>query len=330
MIPHKASRFSRREIGSFRICHQSQVLSGSDRSFIPDGMKEMEVMYLNKLYKGYGVKNVNGGLEFYSPIVNTYHRQYLENYYSDLARRQDSVMNEIIDICLFLRHWQPIFDMLQADRRRCQVKLGQYQADMKTFCSSVHSMTMSGHEKKKRLSVLWRNISHLKRTITHDDFLLSTLAEKKCRLFFLRNILLPQITCELQVLSSRFMQPYTYTIGTHGIIAYPSDTPTRICCIFSSLSDYMAYKSLVDAGKIPFAGDCYIISAGTVMNTLKDFSRYASINGFFPSTIYGRTLDRLFSDTFGNSYIGKAQNFRPCVSLFQYARRSGLRTTFFS
>lgn len=266
------------------------------RRDIPCMLKDVQVTYLNKLYKGIGFLNDVGGMEFYSPESKKRLTDKL-NVATDLLRQTlseaqdelDSVLSELQVGREHLDEWLSSLHQKEEECRHLREKLDHLILLAKQGEISQDERETSRFKLLADLRIADRSRRNIKKLIDRYH-------EKMKRKPYLE-LYYDELTAKIRMRERDIMASNTFTVNRYGILSrsYFRGHRSKACCVFADVLDYLAYIHLTNdnqADGFPRSCDCVVMN--DPRNYLKLLLRcdvYDHIYCFFPDTIAGKTME---------------------------------------
>lgn len=288
-------------------------------------LRDVEITCLNRLYKGIGFRNTNGGLEFYC-------KEYKEN-------RQKKNAAEISDLCQYCSSLEEERSSLSFDLVTCEKECEEWYSalsDLQQRSASVSTRikNLSANEGKsmpvkdrvflrKQLKAEFRQLNDF---IAKYQGKIESFLEKKKRLSLL-NIILPQLRAKITDRKKENAVASFVTLDQPGILEFPllKGMKNKSCCLFFDIFDYLSYSYLVDnsfLSGLPRGCDCI------VMNDIRNFitlllhsDDYDNVYCFFPNTVLGKTMEKTVTTRKKSRVASCSSLFKNCTTLYEFVTR---------
>lgn len=288
-------------------------------------MRDVEITCLNRLYRGIGFRNTNGGLEFFS-------KEYKENCQKKKAA-------EINDLCQHCSHLEEELSTLSFEIVTCEKEcedwcsalsdLQQRSADVSTRIKNLavgEGKVLSAKERvflRKQLKVELRQLNDF---IAKYQGKIASFMEKKKR-FSMLNIILPQLRAKIADRKKDNAVARFVTFEQPGILEFPllKGMKSKSCCLFFDIFDYLSYSHLVDnyfLSGIPRGCDCI------VMNDIRNFitmllhsDDYDNVYCFFPNTVLGKTMEKTVTTRKKSRVASCSSLFKYCITLYEFVTK---------
>ena len=273
------------------------VRHGLSLQAIPEGMKSVEVSCLNKVYHGVGLRNDNGGLEYFSEdfsrkavgsvrhavesflreLVSLKHR--LSKVEDEISRVGGTIETDTLRFVDVEKQLDGISDRLEALRegyRSGKVNDRQYHR-------TIYNIRREGKQAAGSVRALTARIDSYHQCLRERPVLLLRIEALRGKIC--------EFSAMLKVLP-------TVSIERSGLLFFPryEGVRSRQVCLFGNFLDYLAYRTLVSSdGSDPHG---LVLCDAIVMNSpvnfvdmLLDSDLYEGITCFFPATVSGLTME---------------------------------------
>ena len=271
--------------------------NGFSSLFLPSSARFVEVLCLNKVYKGLGFRNKFGGLEFFN---EDYRKQLSEQSSLDLEAYREREAGMRADIEAQEQEITEGNFILEQQNLRFQTLEGQLESTLDEL-EALKARHRQGEVCSKD-AILRRNrliaeSRRLENDITALENDIDVTINKKKQLPYER-LVLEELEAKIQEREVSMKAERTITIDQMGISLFPKfkEIPTLECCLFTSFLDYMAYKTICRED-ISLMGEEHIICDCIVLNNPSNFiellleaAPYDKVHCMFPSTVAGRVM----------------------------------------
>ena len=301
--------------------------SGITPQVVPQSMKMVEILCLNKVYRGFGFRNEIGGLEFYNEDyrekMTANKRNILGEYYEEERRLKEEISS----------YEQAVRDgagINASDTLRLidmNTRLEQAQNELERLKEKVRSGQASAEEINKLRPKLITEINQLNDGIAAlegkvDDF------TRKMREIPMLKLRLRCLQDKLEERSQELSVSATVSIGKQGILFFPKfeGITTLYVCVFSSFLDYLAYKTLcADETEAYILGlvrcDCIVMNnPANFTQMVLDTDMYDQVHCFFPNTAAGKVMERSIMSRHPNA-ISMAHIYEDKGCLYNYVNQ---------
>ena len=292
------------------------------RSFI----KSVEVTYMNRLFHGIGIRNNNGGLEFFSEEYKEIHCGSVSKSLDVLREEQNTLEEEYENVQLGITRGNGSIDDWQIHHDELVSQLQEIAASMQHLILQGRTGQIGEYEKnriRQQLNSEARRIkSQMKSVKTEIDGyynIKTRLAQLKCILPELRSKIADK-EAELPVVS-------TFTINQPGLLTFPwmKGIVAKQVSLFADMFDYIAYVFLAshpDAEKLPTLCDCIILNdPRNFTDMMLSSVGYDRIYCFFPHTLSGDTMEKtLLHRVDSRCVVSLRDYFKDYPTLYEFAK----------
>lgn len=290
----------------------------------PAALKKIEIWYVNKVFKGYGFLNENGGVELYSKIVKEKNRKekisFLEHLQDRLLESENKI-KEIEPVVLKnskkAQEWEELINSLNKGILICE-------GDIRNISSLSQRGLITEIERNVRREFVLNEQKREKKKLKEIKTKFDKYKNEKSSLLYLSAIV-PEIKAEISELHNSLNMDSFLTINKAGItiVKAKEGKVSNLCCLFCNILDYHAFDYLRKKKMMEdIPGSCDYI----IMNDPRNFidmmecsERYKSVYCFFPNTNMGRVIEKTVINTNNPRYKNKMPLYKDYVSLYEMA-----------
>lgn len=264
---------------------------------VPSSMKNVEVLYLNKLVKGVGFRNNNGGMQFFSQdFKETAEGQKMVEY-EKLRSLRDSLQKEKSELSLKVGDGDESLTRLHIELANLEDSLANVRVNIENLLSQSRQGLVTEEKKDVLRKELRRERNRLLKGIKACKEKLEKLPADKERLDIL-NVCISHLDAEISDCARQLSVVSSVTIDRPGLLEFPLTRGKRSksCCLFADMFDYLSYIHVLGSTKkhrFPRRTDSF------VMNDIRNFlslmlhsDGYDHIFCFFPHTTLGETMEK--------------------------------------
>lgn len=303
----------------------SFTLLGLKPEHVPHFTKNVEIVCWKKVYRGCGIRNMSGGLEFFSEDTLKSFVQKNTEKLGELKRQKQCFLHELQSLHdeLSSRSYNP--SILNTKLRKLQSLHEKYSDELISLVIKARQGLISDSEKISRRKMLRMQESKINKDISEINQKLIDLPKKQQRIKLLK-CYITQLDFEIQECEKNKNIYSTITIGIPEILSFEfkKGFKSESCCLFVDVFDYISYLNLLheDAGKnIPCHCDCYVLNdPRNFVSLLLQSDDYDKIYLFFPNTVYGSTLEQTISQRNPYRVVDASFYYKNYVSIYDYIK----------
>lgn len=307
------------------VSRQKLTFMGISPILTPHSMKAVEVLCLNKVYRGFGFRNVNGGLEFFSMDAKKQMDMHIQSRLDCLRHQLSEMTSELSHLTKEVSKEFP--QKTQYERSLHSLK-DRHSAIVVTLEDNViktRQGEMTEEDKNLQRKSLRFEMQQINKDIADLEYKLSSLDFKTNRMVVLKCII-HQLEQEIEDLEHHLSILGTVTIDQPGILFFPykKGVKSKACCLFMNMFDYLSYVCLIcciEGQHIPSGCD------SLVMNDPRNFfslmissDDYDKIYVFFPNTMLGSTLSQTIIQRNPDRAISAAHYYEKFVDIHELAK----------
>lgn len=289
-------------------------------------IKHVEVSCMNRLFKGIGIRNNNGGLEFFcEEYMNKHHASASE--YIDMLRKQKKAYEEEFEtLGIELTRGNANIESWLNERSELEVQLQDISDSMQHLIMQGRTGQIAEEEKirirqqlKTENKKTTARMNHVKAEI--DGFY------KNQERHFLLSCILPELEEKIAVKEKELEIASTFTIEQPGLLTFPwiKGIVAKQVNLFADMFDYLAYVFLStnpDAEKLPTLCDNIVLNdPRNFTDMLLSSVGYDHIYCFFPHTLLGKTIEKTILERFNSDRVmSLGDYYEGYATLYEYAR----------
>ena len=321
----------------FYRCHatvKNETVVNSSFSFprlmrrIPMEAKNVQVSCMNRIYTGFGFRNDNGGMEFYS-----------EDSKKSLAETTEKMIvalrSQLSDLKALLNGEQTIYseglkhiDEWKAGLQSKEEDLSRLNDDLQQLIEQGKVGAIEETERERQRYILRKEITEAK----------SVLKKIKCKIekydaSYCKMLQLEALVSELEVdIADKEKQKSissTFTVEKNGILTFPlqANRKQKAVCVFANILDYLSYVVIVyetSYNEFPKNCDCIVLNdSANFMKMLVSVDTYDYIFCFFPDTILHKCLEETIIQRDAPRAVSMGRHFCGRISLYDFLMSSG-------
>lgn len=292
------------------------------RRDIPHTVKDVQVTCMNRLYKGVGFRNDNGGIEFYSDDCRQQlarkieHEVLLLRERLDLAEEERDAVNYNLAMCQeHIAGWNDDLHRLEEEYQQIQEQLE---------CLVLQPMEGDEADKRKLRNQLRKELRRNETERAEKKNLIDGYHECITRKQYLE-LFIQELTLKIDQKEKDVVAAGTLTVEQPGILtlSFLRGAKSKSCCVFADVLDYLAYVRLANDNKTEgFPRNCDSIVLNDPRNFLKlllHCDNYEHIYCFFPDTISGRTMEETVIKRNGSRAVSMTHLYSGSVTLFEHS-----------
>ncbi len=281
---------------------KGETVAGSLISFprlkhrIPMAAKNVQVSCMNRLYKGFGFRNDNGGLEFYSEASKEHLAEsteetivVLRSQLSDLKTmlaEEKAVYNEGLE---HIGEWKDGFQKKEEEILRLN-------DDLQKLIEQGKAGIIEESERERQRYILRKDITEAKSILSRLEGKIDKYNASYCKMLRLES-LVSELEVDIADKEKQKSVFSTFTVEKNGILTFPlvNSRRQKAVCIFANILDYLSYVVIVHEtgyNEFPKNCDCIILNEpANFMKMLVSVDTYDYIFCFFPDTILHKCLE---------------------------------------
>lgn len=282
-----------------------------DLSYSP--MKYVVICYQNKTYCGVGLRNDNGGLEFFCEEIKKSQDNKIFEKLSLFRKQKEELTTECKRLTTDVTSDLNKISKWKRSRAKLNRQLKVLQRQMDNLLIHARQEDVLSSDSLKMRQQLRLDMKKINSSLTELNEKIVLFTKKNERLVFLQQ-LIPQLTAKISDLESNVSYLNTLTVGSHDVLYFPfqKGVKSNSCCLFADVFDYYSYKYLCNRrefANLPHNNDCLVLNDPcNIVSFLINSDDYDKIYLFFPKTFYGYTLEQ----TFLQRHPGRAVSVNDC------------------
>lgn len=294
------------------------------RKDILSAVKDVQVSCMNKIYKGIGFRNDNGGLEFYSDDCKKRLASKIEEDVEIFRERLELAENELESVICEIDIIHEHIDEWTADLQHKEEECQQARDQLECLILQAKLGEIPEVEREKLRNRLKFELRQAESRRDDAKSKVERYREVINRKWYLE-MYIQELTSKIEEKEKDAVASNTFTVHQPGILTFPfvNGLKSKSCCLFADILDYLAYVYQVNENKKEgFPRICDSIVLNDPRNFLKLFilcDTYDSIYCFFPNTISGKTMEETIISRHGSRVVSMSHLYDGSVSLFEHS-----------
>ena len=257
--------------------------------------KNVQVSCMNRIYTGFGFRNDNGGMEFYSEDSKRRLAETTEEMIEQLRSHLLDLKTNLSDEQAIYDEGSEHIDEWTTDLQAKEVELSRLNDDLQQLIEQGKAGAIEETERERQRYILRKDITDMKSKVSQV---------KKTTLS-------------------------TFTVEKNGILTFPmvNNRRQKAVCVFANILDYLSYVVIVyETGydEFPKNCDCIVLNdSANFMKMLVSVDTYDYIFCFFPDTILHKSLEETIIQRDAPRAVSMGRHFCGHTSLYDYLMSFG-------
>lgn len=289
---------------------------------LPSTMKSVEVESLNRIYKGMGIRNVNGGMVFYSDNIHDKRKSTYEESLMSLREQLEQLAHErALTIATIANGRKNIHKWNSLIEEKHHALLSN-EAVMRDLISQQRIGLVTEEEKTERRKAIFSDNRRIENEIQRVEQLIKDYDLAINRIRILEQCII-EVDAKFCDKNRECDVMCTTTIDRPGYLIFPltKDMSSKECILFMEFFDYLSYMHLTgddDTSTVfPRHCDCYVMNdVRNFISTMLDTEHYDKIYCFFPDTVLGRTMEQTLLQRNPEHVVSGFKYYKGYISLY--------------
>lgn len=293
------------------------------RHCVPMKAKDVQVLFINRIYSGFGFRNDNGGMEFFSEASRQYLSECSEKSIEPLRCHLSQLTNKLSDEQAIYDEGLEHIDEWSFDLQCQKEELSRLNDALCKLIKQGKAGVIEKTERERQRRFLRISIYEVKSKVSQvqqkiDNFHASYY--KVAQLVALVGELESEIA-DKEKQKSAFL---TLTVEKNGILSFPmvNNRRQKAVCVFANILDYLSYVVMAyETGydNFPRNCDCIVMNdPSNFMKMLVSVDTYDSIFCFFPDTILHKSLEETIIHRDAPRAVSISKSFGGHTTLYDY------------
>ena len=295
---------------------------------IPLTAKNVQVSCMNRIYTGFGFRNDNGGMEFYSEDSKTLLAEnteemieLLRSYMSDLKTKLSDVQTIYLEGSMHIEEWK-------ADQQKKEKELSRLNGDLQQLIEQGKAGAIGETERERQRYLLRKEINDAKSKVAEIERKIKSFNTSYYKMLQLES-LIGELESDITDKEKQKSTLSTFTVEKNGILTFPmaNNRRQKSVCVFANILDYLSYIVMIyETGydKLPKNCDCIVMNDPVnFMKMLVSVDTYDYIFCFFPDTILHKSLEETIIQRDAPRAVSMGRYFCGNTSLYDYLMSFG-------
>ena len=295
---------------------------------VPLAAKNVQVSCMNRIYTGFGFRNDNGGMEFYSEDSKQRLAETTEELIEQLRSHLSDLKTKLSDEQTIYDKGSEHIDEWTADLQTKEAELACLNDDLQQLIEQGKSGVIEESERERQRYILRKDITNMKSKVSLIKRKIDSFRASYSKMSQLES-LIGELESEIADKEKQKTTFSTFTVEKNGILTFPmvNNRRQKAVCVFANILDYLSYIVLVyDTGyeEFPKNCDCIVLNAPTnFMKMLISVDTYDYIFCFFPDTILHKSLEETIIQRDAPRAVSMGRHFCGNTSLYDYLMSIG-------
>ena len=289
-------------------------------------LKTVEVSCMNRLFRGIGFRNNNGGLEFYSDEYREKHRSSMGENLEMLRKERQSLYEEYKKILSEIKRDKDYISDWNNEYEELVVQQQDVADSMQHLVLQSKSGQFADSEKTRIRQHLNKEENRIKKRMEFLTKAISDYYDNKSRSLLLSAIL-PELQEKINNMKRESAIANTFTIKQTGLVTFPliKGIVAKKVNLFYDMFDYLAYIFLLgkyEVEDLPTQCDNIVLNdSHNYIDMLLSCMSYDRIYSYFPHTVLGKIMDKTVHDFIKKGRVKSMSNYyKGYPTLYEYAK----------
>lgn len=295
---------------------------------VPMAVKNIQVSCMNRLYTGFGFRNDNGGMEFYSEDSRKLLAETAEVTIVVLRSRLSVVKCLLDEQQAIHNEGLEHVDEWNANLQEKEEALSCLNDDLQQLIAQGKAGVIDKSERERQRYILRKEITEAKSVLKKIKCKIEKYNASYCKMLQLES-LASELDTAIVDKEKQKSTLSTFTVEKNGILTIPlvSNRKQKAVCVFANILDYLSYFVIVsetDCNEFPKNCDCIILNDPVnFMKMLVSVDTYDYIFCFFPDTILYKSLEETIIQRDAPRAVSMGRHFPGNISLYDYLMSFG-------
>ncbi len=298
------------------------------RHRVPLAAKNVQVSCMNRIYTGFGFRNDNGGMEFYSEDSKQCLAETTEEMIEQLRSHLLDLKSKLSDEQTIYDEGSEHIDEWTADLHTKETELSRLNDDLQQLIEQGKAGAIEETERERQRYILRKDITDMKSKVSQVKRKIDTYKASYCKILQLES-LIGELESEIADKEKQKTTLSTFTVEKNGILTFPmvNNRRQKAVCVFANILDYLSYVVIVyETGydEFPKNCDCIVLNdSANFMKMLVSVDTYDYIFCFFPDTILHKSLEETIIQRDAPRAVSMGRHFCGHTSLYDYLMSFG-------
>lgn len=298
------------------------------RHRVPLAAKNVQVSCMNRIYTGFGFRNDNGGMEFYSEDSKQRLAETTEELIEQLRSHLSDLKTKLSEEQTIYDEGSEHIDEWTTDLHAKEAEFSRLNADLQQLIEQGKAGAIEETERERQRYILRKDITDMKSKVSQVKRKIDTYKASYCKILQIES-LIGELESEIADKEKQKTTLSTFTVEKNGILTFPmvKNRRQKAVCVFANILDYLSYVVIVyETGydEFPKNCDCIVLNdSANFMKMLVSVDTYDYIFCFFPDTILHKSLEETIIQRDAPRAVSMGRHFCGHISLYDYLMSFG-------